>query len=121
METRKVKKSKSVAFLLVGIAIGVTVASALNFVIVSMQPTIYDKLKKAGITYYLSHWEPSLLANRTYVAQFREFDEMVQLAEMLKSIDQKLVVFLDKTYNVIWRTDATNEGWISIYFYTEPD
>jgi len=121
MEKQKAKKSKLIFLFLAGIAFGVTVAFAANFVIVSMQPTIYDKLKNAGITYYLSHWEPSMLANRTYVHQFREFDEMVQLAEGLKIIGRELVVSLDKTYNIIWRTDATNEGWISIYFYTEPD
>lgn len=121
METQKVKNNKSIALVSAGIVIGVTVAFVVNYVYVSTQPTIYDKLTEAGITYFLSHWEPSLLENRTDVHQFREFDELVQLAEMLKIIDQELEVFLDKTYNIIWRTDPTNEGWISIYFYTDPD
>ncbi len=122
METQKVKKNnKSIALVSVGIAIGVIVAFVVNSVYVSMQPTIYDKLTEAGITYFLSHWEPDLLEDRTYVSQLRDFDEVVQLAEMLKVIDRELVVSLDKTYNIIWRTDPTNEGWISIYFYTEPD
>lgn len=121
MKTQRVRNNRSVALVLAGIIIGATVASVLYFVNISMQPTIYDRLAKAGITYYLSPWEPSLLENRTYVHQFREFDELVQLVKMLKIIGQELVVSLDRTYNIIWRTDSTNEGWISIYFYTEPD
>lgn len=121
METQKVKNNKSIALISAGIAIGVSVAFVGYFVYISVQPTIYGKLTEAGITYFLSHWESDLLENRTYVHQFREFDEMVQLAEMLKVIDQELVVSLDKTYNIIWRTDPTDEGWISIYFYTDPD
>jgi|GEM_PF-6799886 len=99
METQKTK-NKSIALISAGIAIGVAVSFVGYFVYVSVQPTIYDKLTETGITYFLSHWESDLLENRTYVHQFKEFDEMVQLAEMLKVIDQELVVSLDKTYNI---------------------
>lgn len=122
METQKVMDNKSITLVSAGIIIGIAVAFVVYSVNVSRQPTICDKLTEAGIAYFLAHWEPDLLENRAIVHQFRDFDEVVQLKKLYEAMEEPYLMFkLDKTYNVIWRTDSSDEGWVSIYFYTEPD
>ena len=126
MNAQRDISNRTVALLLaasvIGALLGASILHLLGFTTVpTEQQSIYNKLYYAGISFFSSEWEPDILENRTMVHQFREFSELIQLAEELKTKDKTLVVHLDNEYNIIWRTNSTNEGWISIYFYTEPD
>lgn len=121
MKKQKNNRLKFTAFLIVGIAIGATIGFAIGYWGGIGQQTIYEKLEDIGADYTLAQWSPGLLHSRTTIHQFREFEEIVQLAQMNEQLDIPLEFNLDKTYNILWRTNPEDEGWISIYFYTDPD
>jgi len=105
-----------ITFLLVGSFLG-----SLTAVLTQTTPTIYKKLNDCKANYYIAQWNPSILNDKTYVHQFRDFDEIVEIAGVMDLLGDPIMFFLDKTYNIIWRLDPTDEGWISLYFYTDPD
>ncbi len=121
MKKQKNNKLKFTAFLITGIIIGASIGFVISYWGLLNQQTIYEKLQGIEADYTLSQWSPGLLHDRTTIHQFREFDEIIQLSEMNKNLDLPLTFNLDKTYNIIWRTNPQDEGWISIYFYTDPD
>ena len=121
METPKSNNIKIIGVFLIGIIIGAVGFFMFTYFSTSTQPTIYEKLDECGALHYVAQWNPSILNDKTYVHQFRDFDEIIQVAEMMDYLDNPVMFYLDKTYNIIWRTDPTDEGWISFYFYTDPD
>ena len=121
MENQKSKNISFIGFFLIGIVIGAFIIFMLNYLPLSTQPTIYEKLDECKATYYIAQWDPSLLNDKTDVHQFRDFDEIVQMAGVMDYLGDPILFWLDKTYNIIWRTSPTQEDWISFYFYTDPD
>ena len=117
-------KSNNITFIgvfLIGIIIGAFGFFIFTYLSSSTQPTIYEKLDECKALYYVAQWNPNILNDKTDVHQFRDFDEIIQMAELMDYLDNPIMFYLDKTYNIIWRTEPTQEDWISFYFYTYSD
>ena len=121
MENQKSNNINIVAIFLIGIIIGAFAVFIFTYLSSSTQPTIYEKLDECKATYYIAQWNPTILNDKTDVHQFRDFDEIVQMAGVMDYLGDPIMFWLDKTYNIIWRTEPTQQDWISFYFYPYPD